>query len=170
MALPAALGSVESVAALALAHVAAGGEVPQPSLLAAFGALVYAAGVPVLRGRAGIGRVLPALLAAQVLGHAWLVALAPGGHAGHGHDGGMLLGLTPTMLAAHAAAALVTGVMWAVRRRVVDVLVSWTDPGVVLVPAAARDRALPRVVRPSDRRLVGAAPTRGPPPGLLATA
>lgn len=170
MALPAALGSLESVAALALAHVAAGGEVPQPLWLAAFGALVYAASLPVLRRRAGVGHVLPALVLAQVLGHAWLVALTPGSHAGHAHDGGMLLGLTPTMLAAHAAAALVTGVMWAVRRRVVDVLVRWTEPGVVLVPVVERDRVLPRVVRPSNRHLVGTAPTRGPPVRLPATA
>lgn len=158
------------MAALALAHVAAGGEAPQPWWLAVFGALVYAAGLPVLRGRAGIARVLPALVVAQVLGHAWLVALVPGSHAGHGHDAGMLLGLTPTMLAAHGAAALVTGVMWAVRRRVVDVLIRWTDPGLVPVPVVARDRILPRVVRPAERHLVGAAPTRGPPAGLLATA
>lgn len=170
MALPAALGSLESVAALALAHVAAGGEVPQPFWLAAFGALVYAASLPVLRRRAGIGLVLPALVVAQVLGHAWLVALAPAGHTGHSHDGGMLLGLTPSMLAAHAAAALVTGVMWAVRRRVVEVLVHWTDPGLLPVPAAPRSRVLPVVVRASSRLLVSVTPTRGPPALVRATA
>lgn len=170
MALPATLGSLESVAALALAHVAAGGEVPQPLWLAAFGALVYAAGLPVLRRRAGIALVLPALVVAQVVGHAWLVALAPAGHAGHGHDGGMLLGLTPAMLAAHGAAALVTGVMWAVRRRVVEVLVRWADPGLVPVPAAPRSPVLPVVVQASGRLLAGVAPTRGPPARALATA
>lgn len=170
MALPAALGSLESVAALALAHVAAGGELPQPLWLAAFGALVYAASLPVLRRRADIGRVLPALVVAQVLGHAWLVALTPAGHAGHGHEGGMLLGLTPAMLAAHGAAALVTGVMWAVRRRVVEVLLDWSDPAIVPIPAAPRERVLPVVVRASGRLLVGVAPTRGPPAALLATA
>ncbi len=170
VALPATLGSLESVSALALAHVAAGGEVPQPLWLAAFGALVYAAGLPVLRRRAGIGLVLPALVVAQVLGHAWLVALAPAAHAGHGHDGGLLLGLTPSMLAAHAVAAVVTGVMWAVRRRVVEVLVHWSDPGLLPVPAAPRGRVLPVVVRASGRLLEAVAPTRGPPAGLPATA
>lgn len=170
VALPATLGSLESTLALALAHVAAGGEVPQPLWLAAFGALVYAAGRPVLRRRAGIGLVLPALVVAQVLGHAWLVALAPAGHAGHGHDGGMLLGLTPSMLAAHGAAALVTGVMWAVRRRVVEVLVHWSDPAPLPVPALAGGGVLPVVVRASGRLLDGVAPTRGPPAGALATA
>lgn len=170
VALPAALGSLESVAALALAHLAAGGELPQPLWLAAFGALVYAASLPVLRHRADIGRVLPALVVAQVLGHAWLVALAPAGHAGHGHEGGMLLGLSPAMLAAHGAAALVTGVMWAVRRRVVEVLLDWSDPAVVPIPATPRERVLPVVVRASGRLLVGVAPTRGPPAALLATA
>lgn len=170
MATPAALGSLESVVALALAHVAAGGEVPHPLWLAAFGALVYAASLPVLRHRADISRVLPALVVAQVLGHAWVVALAPAGHAGHGHEDGMLLGLTPGMLAAHGAAALVTGVTWAVRRRVVEVLLDRADPAVVPVPAAARDRVLPVVVRPSGRLLAGVAPTRGPPAGSPATA
>lgn len=170
MVLPAALGSLESVAALALAHVAAGGEVPQPLWLAAFGALVYAASVPVLRRRAGIGVVLPALVVAQVIGHAWLVALVPAGHAGHGHEGGALLGLTPSMLAAHAAAALVTGVMWAVRRRVVEVLVHWSAPGLLPAPASLRDRAVPVVVRASGRLLDGVAPTRGPPAVAPATA
>lgn len=170
MALPAALGSLESVAALALAHVAAGGEVPQPLWLAAFGALVYAASVPVLRRRAGIGVVLPALVVAQVIGHAWLVALVPAGHAGHGHEGGALLGLTPSMLAAHAAAALVTGVMWAVRRRVVEVLVHWSAPGLLPAPASLRDRTVPVVVRASSRLLDGVAPTRGPPAVAPATA
>lgn len=170
MALPAALGSLESVAALALAHVAAGGEVPQPLWLAAFGALVYAASLPVLRGRAGIGVVLPALVVAQVIGHAWLVALVPAGHAGHGHEGGALLGLTPSMLAAHAAAALVTGVMWAVRRRVVEVLVHWSAPGLLPAPASLRDRTVPVVVRASSRLLDGVAPTRGPPAVAPATA
>lgn len=170
MAVPAALGSLESVAALAFAHLAAGGEVPQPLWLVAFGALVYAASLPVLRRRAGIGLVLPALVVAQVVGHAWLVTLVPAGHAGHGHEGGALLGLTPSMLAAHAAAALVTGVMWVVRRRVVEVLVDWSDPGIVPVPTAARARELPVVVRASSLLLGGVAPTRGPPAGALATA
>lgn len=170
VALPAALGSLETVAALALAHLAAGGEVPQPLWLAAFGALVYAASLPVLRRRADIGLVLPALVVAQVLGHAWLVALAPGAHAGHGHEGGILLGLTPAMLAAHGAAALVTGVMWTVRRRVVEVLLDWSDPAIVPVPAGPRERVLPVVVRAASRLHDSVAPTRGPPAGLLATA
>lgn len=170
VAVPAAIASLESVAALALAHMAAGGEVPGALWLTAFGALVYAASVVVLRRRAGIRLVLPALLGAQVLGHAWLVALTPGAHATHGHDAGGFLGLTSSMLVAHAVAAAVTGVMWAVRRRAVVVLLRWSDLGRLPAPTL-RTPAVPASA-PSfvSRRFVAAAPTRGPPASALAIA
>ncbi|WP_036518860.1 hypothetical protein [Nocardioides sp. J54] len=173
VAVPALLGSAESVTALVVAHAAAGGEAPQSWWLLAFGVLVYGAGRVVLRGRARIGVVLPALLAAQVLGHAWLVALAPSGHGGHGHagdlGGGALLGLTPAMLAAHVVAAAVTGVMWALRRRAVEVLLQWTEPhrGPVLVTLRS---AVPTHAVPAARWFAAARPTRGPPALLPATA
>ncbi|KRC46360.1 MULTISPECIES: hypothetical protein [unclassified Nocardioides] len=170
VAVPAVLGSLESVAALVLAHVAAGGEVPQPLWLAAFGALVYAASGPVLRRRAGIRVVLPALVVVQVLGHAWLVALSPATHAGHGHDGAMLLGLSPSMLAAHGVAAVVTGVMWSLRRRATEVLLGWARTGVLPVPSAPRLPARTRLVVPRSAWLVAATPTRGPPVVVPATA
>lgn len=163
VAVPATIASLESVAALALAHMAAGGEVPGAPWLIAFGALVYAASVVVLRRRAGIRVVLPVLLGAQVLGHAWLVALAPGAHATHGHDVGGFLGLTPSMLLAHTVAAAVTGLMWAVRRRAVVVLLRWSDLGRLPSPTM---RALPAPASAptcTSRRFVATAPTRGPP-------
>lgn len=160
---PATLGSLESVAALALAHTAAGGEVPAGWWLVAFGVLVYAASGLVLRRRAGIRVVLPVLLAAQVLGHAWLVALSPMAHGGHAHAGGVLLGLTPSMLAAHAVAAAVTGAMWALRRRAVDVLLGWSDPGAVLLPEARTPRVRAGSTVPALLLHVATAPTRGPP-------
>lgn len=167
VALPATLGSIESVTALVLAHLAAGGDVPHPLWLTAFAVLSYAAGRPVLRRRAGIRVVLPLLVAAQVLGHAWLVALTPGahaGHLGHAHGGGSgVLGLTPGMVLAHAVAAVVIGVMWGLRRRAVDVLVGWSDLGLVAAPAPARVRALARRAVPHLRAWVAGAPTRGPP-------
>lgn len=160
---PATIGSLESVAALALAHVAAGGEVPGVLWLTAFGGLVYAASVVVLRRKAGIRVVLPVLVGAQVLGHAWLVALSPGAHATHGHDASGFLGLTPGMLAAHALAAAVTGVMWAVRRRVVVVLLRWSDAGRLPVPVRRATVARQIVTTLTSRRFLAIAPTRGPP-------
>ncbi|MBM7519366.1 hypothetical protein [Nocardioides nitrophenolicus] len=168
--LSATLGSLESVTALVVAHLAAGGELPSAWWLAGFAVLVYAASGVVLRERAGIRVVLPALLAAQVLGHAWLVALAPHAHPGHEHAASAFLGLTPAMLGAHLLAATVTGAMWVLRRRAVEVLLRWTEPGVVPVPAvrgaAGPD---PRPARtPREHRAL--APTRGPPAGSLAIA
>lgn len=170
VAVPATLGSIESVTALVLAHVAAGGEVPQPLWLAAFAGLAYAAGRPVLRRRVGIRVVLPLLVAAQVLGHAWLVALSPGMHAGHAHDTGGLLGLTPAMLLAHAVAGVVTGLMWALRRRAVDVLLAWSDLAPAPLPTRQAVGAVTRDVAPRRRRRSALAPVRGPPPGLPAPA
>lgn len=167
---PATLGSLESVAALALAHVAAGGEVPAPLWLVAFGVLVYVASGIVLRRRAGISVVLPVLLAAQVLGHAWLVTLDPATHAGHGHAGGGVLGLTPAMLAAHGVAAVVTGVMWTLRKRAVDVLLHWSDPGALPLPTRRTPSVRPRFTVAVLRHHVATAPTRGPPARAFATA
>ncbi len=166
--LSATLGGLESVTALVVAHLAAGGELPPPVWLAAFAAIVYAASSVVLRERAPIRIVLPGLLAAQVLGHAWLVTLAPAQHSGHLHATDTLLGLTPAMVGAHLLAAGVTGLMWVVRRRAVEVLVRWAEPGVVAQPASRR------AATPSQRRGRTArehralAPTRGPPARAVA--
>ncbi|MBM0125553.1 hypothetical protein [Pimelobacter simplex] len=168
--LSATLGSIESVTALVLAHLAAGGELPSVGWLAAFAVLVYAASGVVLRDRAGIRVVLPALLAAQVLGHAWLVALGPDLHADHEHVTTAVLGLSPAMLGAHLLAAAVTGGMWVLRRRAVEVLLRWTDPGVVPLPVARRLRpTAPRRAR-TAREHRALAPTRGPPAGAVAIA
>lgn len=168
--LSATLGSLESLTALVLAHLAAGGELPSVGWLAAFAVLVYGASSVVLRERAGIRVVLPALLAAQVLGHAWLVALAPELHPGHEHATAAVLGLTPAMVGAHLLAAAVTGAMWVLRRRAVEVLLRWTDPGVVPLPSARPLRSTaPRRAR-AAREHRALAPTRGPPAGTLAIA
>lgn len=165
----ATLVALESVAALALAHLAGGGEVLDPWWLVAFGVLVYAASGIVLRGRAGIRVALPVLLAAQVLGHAWLAALSPGAHAGHEHATQGFLGLTSSMLAAHVVAAAVTGAMWVLRRRAVEVLLQWSDTGRLPLPTGRAPRLSATAVRVADRWHARTAPTRGPPSGLLAT-
>jgi hypothetical protein len=171
VAVPAALASLESVTALVLAHLAAGGELPAPWWLALFAALVYGAGGLVLRRRVSIRVMLPLLLAAQLLGHAWLVTLAPHAHAGHAHASSALLGLTPAMLAAHAVAGVVTGAMWSLRRRAVDVLLQWSEPGLLPAPflrSGKHDAADDAARTPREHRAL--APTRGPPARLPAIA
>jgi hypothetical protein len=124
----------------------------------------------VLRRRVSIRLALPALLAAQVLGHAWLVALTLSTHVAHGHGTDTFLGLTPQMLAAHAAAAAVTGLVWRLRRRAVAVLLQWQDPGRLPAPVGRRVLApLAERRRPTLRAAFEVAPTRGPPAALLAT-
>lgn len=169
VAVPATIGSLESVAALAIAHVAAGGEVPSGWWLVAFGALVYVASTVVLRRRASIRVVLPVLVAAQVLGHAWLVALTPGVHATHAHDAGGFLGLSPAMLAAHAVAAVATGVMWALRRRAVVVLLRWSDLDRLPAPSLRTGAVRDLVATLTPRRFLAIAPTRGPPSAAAIT-
>lgn len=166
VAVSAMLASLESVVALVLAHLAAGGRAPDAVWLIAFGALVYVASVIVLRRRASIRMVLPVLVAAQVLGHAWLVALAPGAHAGHVHDAGGLLGLSPAMLGAHVLAAVVTATMWVLRRRVIEVVLCWTEQPASVVADLRHPRPTSRVTVPPIQFRLSIAPTRGPPVGL----
>lgn len=162
VAIPALLGTLESTVALGLAHLVAGGEVPSLAALIAFGVLVHGAGLAVLTDRASIRLAAPVLLATQVLGHAWLMALDPGHALVHEHGTG-LLGLSPAMLLAHAVAAAVAAGTWAVRRRVVDLVLRWSDRVVVVArgPLRAVRVAVRRVPRSLQCRAV--APTRGPP-------
>jgi hypothetical protein len=106
--------------------------------------------------------VLPALVAAQLLMHTWLVTLS----AEHAEHAGALLGLTAPMLASHLAAGTVTALAWTLRRRAVDVLVAWADTGPLPVPTllTAAAPAAP-YVRYAGRALT-AAPSRGPPATL----
>ncbi len=178
---PSALTAAETTTALAIAHTAAGGELPGPGWLLLVALTAYGASALVLGRKTPIRVALPALVGAQVLLHAWLVALTPE-HAGHagptghtahvGHPGGLaqgdgLLGLTWPMLAAHVAAGALAALAWALRRRAVEVLLAWAEGprGVVLPrrPAApARTATAPRIP------FLLAAPTRGPPVELRA--
>ena len=165
--LSSALAAAETTPALAIAHSAAGGEAPSAGWLLVVAATAYGAGTLVLGRRATIRVVLPALVAGQVVLHAWLVALTAS-HAGHG-DTGAILGLSWPMLAAHVVAGVVTALAWALRRRAVDVLLTWTAVPRLLVPL--RRTSVPaRRLRPVTTRLLLAAPRRGPPAGFLAAA
>lgn len=167
--LSAGLTAAETTAALALAHTAAGGTLPPAPWLLAVAATVYGASLPVLRGRVPIRIVLPALVALQLLLHAWSVALTSGaGLHAHQHAPGVL-GLSWPMLLAHVAAGTVAAVAWALRRRAVDILLGWCDaplPGI-----AHRDRVVLQSAPPTLRWIqLTTRPTRGPPRALPAAA
>lgn len=159
----AALAALETVVALALAHTAAGGELPDPLWLALAGVPAYAAGLLVLRRRATIGSVLPALVGLQLVLHGWLVTLAgPTGHD-HGTAPEVVLGLTGPMIAAHLVAAAVTAAAWHLRRRAAEVLIGWSDRGVLVAPVVGRRPVRSPYVVGAGRRIAIALPTRGPP-------
>jgi hypothetical protein len=163
--LPAALAATETTTALAIAHTAAGGERPSAGWLLVIVVTAYGAGLLVLRKRARMRVVLPAMVGLQVLMHAWLVALTE--HAGHVHQPGALLGLSGPMLLAHVTAGVVAALAWALRRRAVDVLLTWDDlrdPA----PHHATDAPGGQRRRSLAATFLAAAPTRGPPVVLVA--
>lgn len=166
----AGLAAVESTTALAIAHTAAGGELPSAGWVLVLAATAYAAGLLVLRGRAPVRVVLPALVGLQVVLHAWLVALTEaGGLHPHGASGEALLGLSWPMLLAHLAAGVVAGAAWLLRRRAVDVVLAWA--GTATPAPLHRSRLATRrgSAAPAGRDVV-VLPTRGPPGVRLATA
>ena len=160
------VAAVESTAVLVVGHIWAGGMLPSYSWVALMAAAVFAAGIPVLSGRLRLRYAVPGLVALQLLLHAWLTVLAPlpaaGGHGAHGaHLGGLL---SPSMLAVHVLGALVTALVWEIRARVVDVVVTWAPQQLPPVPAARR---LPACAvaspRPTTALVAMSAPRRGPP-------
>lgn len=166
----AGLTAVETTTALAIAHTAAGGELPSGGWLVAVAATVYGAASLVLRRRAPLRVAVPALVGAQVLLHAWLVALTVehAGHVAHETVGGVL-GLSWSMLAAHLLAGAVTALALVLRRRAVAVLLAWREQPRLAVPLrTARLVEAPRAL--VTGLLADVAPTRGPPGVACATA
>lgn len=170
--LSAALTAGETTTALAIAHTAAGGELPSATGLLLIASTVYGAATLVLRGKAPLRVVIPALVGAQIVLHAWLVALAAehAEHAAHAAQltAGGVLGLSWPMLGAHLLAGAVTAVALVLRRRAVAVLLAWQAQPRLAVPLRPRHladgpRTLATVV------LLTGAPTRGPPVWSVAT-
>jgi hypothetical protein len=84
-------------------------------------------------------------------------------HAHHGNH----LELTWQMVLAHVVGGVVTALVWELRRRAIEVVLGWAEPGLLPVPTLRRTVAPgPRVV-PLRRPLV-VVPLRGPPVGLAA--
>ena len=160
-----ALSTLEILTVLIGAHTWAGGQLPSPAWMAGAAALVFAGGLVVLRGRLRLRLVVPALVAAQVLLHCWMMVLVPAGSTEHAH--GTHLELSWQMVLAHVVGGLVTALVWELRRRAVEIVLSWAEPGVLPVPALHRPVARYAPVPPLRRPLV-VVPLRGPPVGLAA--
>ncbi len=164
--LRAAVSTLEIMTVLVAAHTWAGGEVPSTGWVAMAAALVFGAGLLVLRGRAPLWAIVPALTVTQFLLHCWMVVLAPappGAHAMHASH----LQLTWQMVLAHAVGAVATAMVWELRRRAVEVVLTWAEAGLVPVPTLRRTGFRRAPLLPLRRPLV-VVPLRGPPALLAA--
>jgi hypothetical protein len=162
-----------------VAHSLAGGAIPSVTWLLVVGALVLAATGVVMRRRAPVWVAAAAVAVAQLGLHVALTAVAPATGmpampmAGHDHSGhavtmsaaepSLLDGLSTQMLLAHVLSALVTGFVWWLRRRAVEVVLLLVAPfgGVVRRPAP-RLPSPPRP-RPHARPWLLGDPGRAPP-------
>lgn len=168
--LRAAAATVEVTTALAVGHRLAGGSLPSVPWLLAMAAAVLGAGCLVLHGRVRPLVAVPLLVATQLLLHAWLTTLTAGtdpmGHAtSHGSHAHALL--DPAMIGVHVAGGLLTALLWELRARVAEVVVTWTAQPPP--PLQAVRRTVAPVVAPvalAARFVVAATPRRGPPAGL----
>lgn len=160
----AAISAAEIMTVLVAAHTWAGGALPSMAWLALTAALVFAVGTVVLRHRVPPAVTVAALTAAQLLLHGWLVVLAPAPSGAHPH--GPHLELTWQMLLAHVVGALAGALVWELRRRAVDVVLSWADAGLLPAPAPRRTAARHAPWVPLRRPLV-VVPLRGPPAGAV---
>ncbi len=156
-----ALATVEIMTVLIAAHTWAGGALPTLGWMLGAAGLVCAVGTVALRGRVPLSLLAPALVVAQLLLHCWLVVLAP--PAGHAHGGH--LDLTWQMVLAHVAGGLVAALVWELRRRAVEVLLTWSEVGRLAAPTWRRPLARYAPVLPPRHPLV-VLRLRGPPVGL----
>ena len=81
-----------------------------------------------------------------------------------GHVHGPHLELTWQMVLAHVAGGLATALVWELRRRAVEVVLTWAEIGLLPVPTLRRTVARHAPVLPLRRPLV-VVPLRGPPVG-----
>jgi hypothetical protein len=163
------VATVEIMTGATVAHGWAGGALPSVPWLVGLVGLVFAASLAVLRRRVGLWLMVTVLGSAQFVLHGFLTWMAPTGHAhvAHAHVDGPVLGLTWQMVAAHAASAVLTAVVWAVRRRAVEMALTWVDLAPAPLPAATAP-----VVPAMDavawlRRWLAVAHRRGPPARLV---
>ncbi|TQL67892.1 hypothetical protein FB381_1780 [Nocardioides albertanoniae] len=149
------LAAIEITTGSSLAHLAGGGQLPDALWLVATGFAVFSVGVVVLQRRLG---VIPGALlagAAQLAMHESFEAYAA--PAAHGHAGGS----GSPMLVAHAAAAVLTVVVWLLHRRAWRVVAQRFSLPRPVIAARALPHAQPVVPRTALWTYVAAG--RGPP-------
>ncbi|MCO1655624.1 hypothetical protein [Pseudonocardia humida] len=137
--------AVSAVGLAVGAHVTAGGALPALPLVVGLVALVEASATAMARRRRGTAGTAAGLVVAQALLHFAFAADSP--HAGHGHmaHGGQFGGANaPTMLAAHALAAVVLGFLLSHGDRMAEWAVGLLVPIAVVAPF--RPRASVRVL------------------------
>lgn len=157
------LAAVEIMSAATVAHGWAGGALPSTAWLLGVSVLVFGASLLVIRGRAPLRWMVPGLTAAQLLLHCLLEALAPVDHV-HGHVAGATpLGLTWQMLAAHAASAAVTALVWRLRRRLVEAVLRQPSEPVPVSVWRSEPRSLGGLWAVTGRAWLVCVPRRGPP-------
>jgi hypothetical protein len=121
-----ARASVEVWGLTVFAHSLAGGALPSLPWLVGVAGIVAAATAWVLRRQANPAVMAPVLVACQLGLHVLFASLAPAGHGTHHAHG--VVDLPPRMLAAHMLCAVLTAVVWWVRRSVVDVVLRLAAP------------------------------------------
>jgi hypothetical protein len=156
------LATSEIMAGVTLAHTWAGGMLPSVPWLLGVAALVLAATVVLTRQRASLLWMVLGLGVAQALLHGFLTLMAPTAVAHGDMANGPHLDLSWRMVVAHAASAVITGVVWRTRRRLLQSISSW--PALPARPCQARTPVLPKSqASPQRARWLLCAPWRGPP-------
>lgn len=158
------LATLEIMASTTLAHTWAGGTLPAVPWLIGVTCMVFGASLLVIRGVAPLRWTVLGLGAAQLLLHSLLSVMTPA--AGHTHmhgGGGSFLDLSWGMLAAHLASAIVTAVVWRLRRRFLEVILHGTLAINVVPVNRSTFRPVDSTPSISRRGWLLVAPTRGPP-------
>lgn len=129
-----------------VAHTLAGGALPSLPWLVGVAGLVTVSTAWVLRKSVRPAVMLPVLVLCQLGLHALFATLSPagaaGGHAGHAQHAATpsswwMEELSPRMVVAHVLCALLTAVVWWLRRWVVEAVLSLGRPlSVAMRPAA----------------------------------
>lgn len=149
------LATLEITTGATLAHLAAGGALPSAGWIFAAALAVFGAGIVVLQRRVGILGGAAAAGLSQLGLHEVFAALASP-PTGHHH-----MGEGPSMLLAHAAAAVLAVLVWVLHRRAFEVVTRRLE--IVRVAVSDRQPVTTRHVVPRPALWAYAPPRRGPP-------
>ncbi len=153
--------SAEVLLTMVVAHVVAGGHLPDALALLGAAVPTFVASLLVLGRGLRVRTALPLLIGAQFALHLWLVV----GTSGTGHASEHALSVP--MVGAHLLAAVVAALSWLLRRQAVDSILRCALPQVLPV-AGLLIESVPLVSGPrSDGGLHPGCPRRGPPDVLL---